>query len=296
MEIRELRYFLAVAREGSITIAAESLNISQPGLSKVIMNIEDELGKKLFIRENRKITLTEDGMLLRKRAGEIIDLVDKTESEFSKNNEDQISGNIYIGGGETESMRLIAKAIKNLQSKHPHIHYNFFSGNADDVTEKIDKGLLDFGILIEPVDIKKYDYLRLPTYDTWGVLMRKDSELAKLDSVTFNDLQDYPLISSRQTITKDDISSWIGYDLNNLNIIGTYNLIYNASLMVEEGIGYALCLDKLVNTTGNSNLCFKPLKPALTSNLVLVWKKYQIFSKATEKFLVELQKELSTDK
>ncbi len=293
MEIRELRYFLAVAREGSITIAAESLNITQPGLSKVIMNIEEQLGKKLFIRENRKITLTEDGMLLRKRAGEIIDLMDKTEAEFSKDTEEQISGNIYIGGGETESMRFIAKAIKNLQNKHPNIHYNFFSGNADDVTEKLDKGLLDFGVLIEPVDIKKYDYLRLPTYDTWGVLMRKDSELAGLDSITPKDLLNIPLFSSRQSLVKHDISSWLGDDFDKLNIIGTYNLIYNASLMVEEGIGYALCLDKLVNTTGNSNLCFRQLKPALTSSLVLVWKKYQVFSKATEKFLEELQNEIN---
>ncbi len=296
MEIRELRYFLAVAREGSITIAAESLNITQPGLSKVIMSIEEQLGKKLFIRENRKITLTEDGMLLRKRAGEIIDLMDKTEAEFSKDTEEQLSGNIYIGAGETESMRYIAKTIKNLQNKHPNIHYNFFSGNGDDVTEKLDKGLLDFGILIEPVDIKKYDYLRLPTYDTWGLLMRKDSELAKLNSITAKDLLNIPLLSSRQSLVKHDISSWLGDDLDKLNIIGTYNLIYNASLMVEEGIGYALCLDKLVNTTGNSNLCFKPLKPALTSNLVLVWKKYQVFSKATEKFLRELQNEINIDK
>lgn len=294
MEIRELRYFLAVARENSITLAAESLHISQPGLSKVIMSMEEELGTKLFIRENRKITLTEDGLLLRKRAMEIIDLVDKTSEEFSRSSSENISGDIYIGGGETDGMRFIVKIIKTLQSVYPNIHYHFFSGNADDVTERLDKGILDFGILIEPTDIKKYDYLSLPSTDTWGIIMRKDSPYAKLDFITPDVFLNLPLIFSRRALVKNEFARWLGHDFDKLNIVATYNLIYNAALMVDEGLGYAICLDKLVNITNNSNLCFKPLKPNINSNLVIVWKKYQVFSKASKKFMEELQKELNT--
>ncbi len=297
MEIRELRYFLAVARENSITLAAESLNITQPGLSKVIMTMEEQLGTKLFIRENRKITLTEDGILLRKRAQEIIDLVDKAEAEFIENekNSSDITGDVYIGGGETEGMRFVGKTIKNLQEKHPNIHYHLFSGNSDDVMERLDKGLLDFGILIEPVDVRKYDYLRLPVYDTWGILMRKDSPLAELKFIQPNNLLELPLICSRQSLVKNEISSWLGSDFEKLNIISTYNLIFNASLLVDEGVGYALCLDKLVDTSCSSNLCFKPLKPNLKANLIIIWKKYQVFPKAAQKFLDELQNEISVE-
>lgn len=297
MELSDLRYFLAVAREESIKLASENLYISQPGLSKVIKRLENELGKELFIRENRKITLTEDGVLLRKRAQEIIDLVDKTEAEFIKDeqNNSDISGDVYIGGGETEGMRFVAKTIKNLQSKYPNIHYHLFSGNSDDVMERVDKGLLDFGILIEPVDVRKYDYVRLPVSDSWGILMRKDSPLAKLDYIKPNNLLDLPLICSRQSLVKNEISSWLGSDFENLNIISTYNLIFNASLLVDEGVGYALCLDKLVNTSCSSNLCFKPLKPNLKANLIIIWKKYQVFPRATKKFLDELQNEINIE-
>lgn len=291
MEIRELRYFLAVASENSITKASELLNITQPGLSKVIMTMEEQLGKKLFVRKNRKIALTEDGILLRKRAQEIIDLVDKTESEFHEDSDNEITGDIYIGGGETKGMKFIAKAIKILNEKYPNVHYHLFSGNSDDVTEKLDKGLLDFGILIEPVDVKKYDYLRLPFSDQWGILMKKDNPLAKLDYIEPNILLDLPLICSEQSLIKNEISSWLGYDFEKVNIVATYNLIFNASLLVNEGVGYALCLDKLVDTTANSNLCFKPLKPILNSQLILIWKKYQVFSKVTQEFFNYIKKE-----
>lgn len=295
MEIRELRYFLAVARENSITLAAESLNISQPGLSKVIMTMEEQLGTKLFIRENRKITLTEDGILLRKRAQEIIDLVDKAEAEFSENEKSSsdITGDVYIGGGETEGMRFIAKTVKKLTEKYPNIHYHLYSGNADDVTERLDKGLLDFGILCDPADIKKYDFLRLPAFDNWGLLMRKDSPLAKHEFITPTDLIGVPLLCSRQSLVKNEISAWLGSDFEKLNIVSTYNLLFNASLLVDEGVGYALCFDKLINTDCTSDLCFRPLKPTLKSNLVIVWKKYQVFPKATQKFLEQLQQEIN---
>lgn len=284
MEVRVLRYFLTIAREGNISAAADFLHLSQPTLSRQIHDLEDELGTQLLIRGNRNIILTDSGILLRKRAEEIISLIDKTESEITKQ-DDIIGGDIFIGGGETDAMRALAKIAKNLQNDYPDIRYHLFSGNADDVKERLDKGLLDFGILIEPTDIKKYDFLRLPHDDTWGVLMRKDSPLASKQNITAKDLYDLPLLCSNQNMVFDNISGWLGKNLNDLNIVATYNLIYNASLMVDEGLGYALCLDLLINTTGNSNLCFRPLSPSMKVHLDIVWKKYQIFSSAAELFL-----------
>ncbi|MCC0661176.1 MULTISPECIES: LysR family transcriptional regulator [unclassified Clostridioides] len=292
MELRVLRYFLAVAKEESITSAAQSLNVTQPTLSKQLMELEDELGKKLFLRGNRKITLTEDGLFLRKRAQEIIDLADKTTSDFN-NDYDDIRGNVYIGGGETDAMRFIAKTVKELQKEYPNIRYHLFSGNADDVTERLDKGLLDFGILIEPANMEKYDYIKLPVNDVWGLLMKKDCELAQKKMICPEDLKGIPILTSRQTLVQNVISGWSGQDFQTFNIVATYNLVYNASLMVDEGAGYALCLDKLINTTGNSNLCFRPLEPRLEAHLNIVWKKYQVFSKATKKFLNKLQSEIN---
>ena len=292
MEIRVLRYFLTVVREESISAAADYLHITQPTLSRQIKELEHELGVKLLNRgkKNRKITLTDEGMLLRKRAEEIVTLADKTRAEFDAA-EEIISGDIYIGGGETEAMRLIARAAKKLQDSYPHIKYHLFSGNADDVAERLDKGLLDFGVFIEPANMEKYDYLRLPVTDTWGLLMRKDSPLASLNNIEVKNLKEIPLIVSRQSMTSNEFSGWGRFDFNQLNIVATYNLVYNASLLVAEGLGYALCLDRLVDTTDSSELCFRPLKPHLEARLNLVWKKYQIFSKAGEKFLEKLQEE-----
>lgn len=292
MDIRILRYFLAVAREESISGAAASLHMTQPPLSRAISDLEEEIGKQLFIRGNRKVTLTEDGLLLRKRATEIIELVEKTESELSSTGQELISGDIYIGGGETDAMRMIAKVATDLQRICPDIKYHLYSGNADDVAERLDKGLLDFGIMIDPADIKKYDYIPLPAKDTWGLLMRKDSPLASLDAISPEHLYGIPLLTSRQSSVGNALSGWMKRDLEQLQIAATYNLIYNASLMVEEGLGYALCLDKLINTTGNSNLLFKPLSPTLKVGLNIVWKKYQFFTKASEKFLHCLQESL----
>lgn len=292
MELRVLRYFLAVAKEESITAASETLHVTQPTLSRQLMELEEEFGKKLFIRGNRKITLTDEGILLRKRAEEIVELVEKTETEITASDE-IINGDIYIGGGETDAMRIIAHIVKKLQEKYPQVKYHLFSGNADDVTERLDRGLLDFGVVIEPANIQKYDSLKLPATDTWGVLMRKDSPLAQNTVIKPKDLHNIPLLCSRQSMVGKGISQWIGKDFEKLNIVATYNLVYNASLMVEEGIGYALSLDKLVNTTGNSALCFKPLEPKLEVGLNIVWKKSQVFSKAAKKFLEMLESELS---
>jgi len=288
MELRVLHYFLTLTREGNISAAAEYLHVTQPTLSRQLMELEKELGARLFIRGRRKITLTEDGLLLKKRAGEILELVEKTGSEIAMP-EGNISGNIAIGGGETHAMRLIADVIKEMQYEHPNIRVDLYSGNAEDVTERLDKGLLDFGVLIEPADVSKYESLRIPAKDVWGILMRKDSPLAGKKAVKAEDLWTVPLLTSRQRLVSKDISRWIKRDYDHLNIVGTYNLIFNASLLVEKGVGYALCLDNLVYTGGESALCFRPLEPALTSGLDIVWKKYQVFSKAAELFLQKIK-------
>ena len=292
MEFRVLQYFLAIAREETISKAAESLHITQPPLSRQMKGLEEQLGKQLFIRGNRKINLTEEGILLRQRAEEIISLVEKTESEIM-HSDTTISGDIYIGSGETEGMRILAKVIDTCHKEYPKIKFHLYSGNFQDVVEKIENGLIDFGVLIEPADISKYDFIKIPVKDKWGVLMRKDSPIASLKSITADTLKKLPLICSSQEIVKNEISGWLNDDYNKLNIVATYNLIYNASLLVEEGSGYALGLDKLINTSGNSKLCFIPLEPKLEVGLTLIWKKYHLFSKATSYFLNQLRKEIN---
>ena len=290
MDIRVLQYFLAVAREESITRAAETLRRTQPPLSRQLKDLEDELGKKLLIRGSKKVTLTEDGMLLRKRAEEMIDLMEKTKAELTSSDEN-ISGEIYIGGGETDAVSLFAQTAGKLQKKYPQIHYHIYSGDAEIVMEKLDKGLIDFGLLVGPVDVSRYDYMRLPISDIWGVLMRKDAPLAEKDVICAEDLWDKPLILSHQAYSGSDISVWLGKDAHRLNVVMTYNLIYNAAHFVKTGFGYAITLDKLINTTGNSELRFRPLYPTLEAGLCIVWKKYQVFSRASKQFLNQLRAE-----
>lgn len=292
MEIRVLRYFLAIAREGSITNAANFLHVTQPTLSRQIRELEEELGQKLFVRGSHSMTLTNEGMLLRKRAEEIVSMVDKTEAEFNSM-ENIIGGDIYIGGGETDAIKLVADVVKELRNDYPDIHYHLYSGNAADVTERLDKGLLDFGILIQPADISKYDYINLPAKDVWGVIMRKDSPLAQKDSIHKEDLLNIPLICSRQAMSqersKNEFAQWFGEYFKKLDVVTTFNLVYNAAIMVEAGIGYAVTIDKLTNTTESSSLCFRPLEPRIESGLNIIWKKYQIFSAPAELFLERLR-------
>lgn len=291
-----MRYFLTVAREGNITKAADVLHVTQPTLSRQLKDLEQELGKKLFIRSSHSIILTDEGMLLRNRAEEIVNMVDKLEAEFSSM-EETIGGDIYIGGGETEAMKHIARVAKDVQLRYPNIRYHLYSGNEEDITERLDKGLLDFGILIQPADISKYNYLNIPAKDVWGVVMRRDSPLALKESIQAADLLKAPLICSRQamkqTFSKNEFSDWFGEDFHKLNIVTTYNLAYNAAIMVEEGVGYAITLDKIVNTSTNSNLCFRPLQPRLESGLNIVWKKHHVLSAAADAFLKELQEEIA---
>ncbi len=296
MELRLLEYFLAVAREQNITAAAESLHISQPALSTQLKNMEDELGKQLLIRGvkgSRKVILTEEGMILRKRAEEMLLLMRRTEEEITGSNE-TIAGNVFIGTGETETVRLFAKVTKKLQQKYPDIRYNISSGNAEHVLEYLDKGLIDFGLLFTEIDSQKYEAIPVPIKDTWGVLMRKDSPLAEKETICPEDLWDKPLIVSHQKGDDVYLNQWLQREESELHIVATYNLLFNASLLVDEGLGYALCYDKLINTKG-SNLCFRPFSPRLEARGFIVWKKYQVFSKAANIFLQYLRELLETE-
>lgn len=296
MEIRVLRYFLAVAREGSITHAAQFCHVTQPTLSRQLKDLEEALGQKLFIRSSHHVTLTPEGVLLRKRAEEIMEMVDKTEAEFSSMGE-IVGGDVSIGSGETAAMEQIAEVVKALQNDHPYIRYHLFSGNAEDVTERLDKGTLDFGILIQPVDLSKYSSIELPAKDVWGVVMRKDSPLAARQTLRRDDLRDIPLICSRQAMQriagKNTYAEWFGDTVDQLNVVATYNLLYNAALMVKAGIGYAISLDKLLHVIDHSQLCFRPFEPKLESGLNMVWKKHQVFSTAAKLFLEKVQARFS---
>ena len=286
MDLRVLQYFLAVAREQSITAAAESLHLSQPTLSTQLKALEEELGKQLLIRGSR------GSRILRKRAEEILDLVRKTENEISLSN-DVIAGDVCIGTGESNIIRIFAQTARQLQQKYPDIHYHISSGNADFVMDQLDKGLIDFGLLYDSVDMSKYDTLKVPLKDVWGVLMRRDSPLADREAVRPEDLWDKPLIVSHQANARRVLSDWLKRDLSGLNVVATYNLVLNASILTDEGFGYTICYDKLLDIVKSESLCFRPLTPALKAEATIVWKKYQVFSRASEVFLRQLQKNFS---
>ena len=289
MELRVLRYFIEVAREQNITAAAERLYITQSTLSKQLMELETKLGKKLLVRGKRKTTLTEDGMFLFRRAQEIVDLADKTESAF-KGNDEAITGDISIGCGETEGMQVIIDAMKHLNAIHPDIRFHIYSGNDEDVSERLDSGLVDFGLFVGNTDLDKYDYLKLPVSDVWGLVMRRDCPLAAVPTVKPSDIADTPLLCSRQALHSNELSGWLGYDFSKLRIISTHNLINNAALM-----GCALTIDKLVSPF-DPILTFRPLEPTMRADLIFAWKKYQVFSKAADKLLdilVNKERELS---
>lgn len=293
MELRVLQYFLAVTREQSISGAAESLHLSQPTLSRQLRELEEELGKQLMIRGNRRITLTDEGMILRKRAEEIMELVRKAEDEITLS-DDLIAGDITIGAGETEGVRFLVKTVKELQKKYPLIHLHIVSGDRTMVTEELDRGLIDFGLIFGKIDTSKYECLKVPYKDTWGVLMRRDAPLAAKDAITAEDLLDKPLIISRQAFQNSEFRHFFPCEQEKLNIAATYNLLFNGSLMVDEGMGYAITLDKLLNVSGDSSLCFRPLSPRVEAGMHIIWKKYQVLTKAVEQFLLKLQELIQT--
>lgn len=287
MEIRVLRYFLEVARERSITHAARRLHISQPTLSKQLKELETELGKKLFTRSSFSVHLTDEGMLLRKRAEDILDIVDKTASEFKALRE-ITGGDIRIGCAESDGIQYLAHCVKALQEDHPRIRVHLYSGDTEDLAERLDRGQLDFVVISQEVDLSKYNYLKLPAIDSWGVVMRKDSPLAAKEAVQMDDLLELPIITSRQGI-REDLPKWFTEKVDQLNIVATFNLAYNAGILVREGLGYAITFDKLINTGADSALCFRPLTPVLETKMYVIWKKYQVFSPVAGLLLNEMK-------
>ena len=287
IETRLLQYFLTVAQELNITKAAESLFITQPTLSKQMMELEQQLGKQLFIRGKRKLTLTEEGEYLRGRAKEILELLNNTEAVFHTD-EQTLRGHIAIGCGETVAMDQIAKTLARFHNRYPDVRFHTHSGDADMILERLDKGLVDMGLLLGPIRQEKYDYMNLHTKDVYGLLMPIDCDLARQETVNIDQLKSLPMIIAEQTFSGHQDLEWFGTDHSVLNVVATYNLIYNATFLVEHGIGYALCLDRLVNTQGR-NLTFRPIIPELSIDLYIVTKKYQRFSPAVKAFLEELK-------
>lgn len=281
MELRVLNYFLMVAREENITKAAQILHVTQPTLSRQLMQLEEELGVKLFKRGNHNIYLTDDGMLLKRRAQELVTLADKTRNEFLHKDE-ILSGEISIGSGEYHNMDSFAEALVAFRKLHPQINYQMFSGNADNIKEKLENGLLDFGILSDPVDISKYEFIRLPQTEESGIITRADSELAKKRAVTPKDLINRPVLLPSRALVQHQFEVWFGEYFDQVEIAATFNLLYNAAIMVQKGMGDALAM-KL--DAEYKDLVFVPLEPKLESGLVLVWKKGQVTSSATTSFI-----------
>ncbi len=288
MELRLLRYFLTVAREGSITNAANALHITQPTLSRQIHELEEELGQPLLVRGSRSVSLTGEGMLLRKRAEEILELVEKTEREVSLG-DDVLTGEVSVGAGETVGVHFLTKAAQELRRRYPEVRFQIISGDGMEVCELLDKGLIDFGLVFDHVDRSKYNAMPVPWRDVWGVLVRKDHPLAEKEAVTPADLIHQPLLVSRQVLKGPLLPEWFGAGLDALNIAGTYTLAFNGSLMVEDGMGCALCLDRIINLGEDSPLCFRPLEPRREAGMHIIWKKYQVFSRAAEKYLELLE-------
>lgn len=292
MEIRVLRYFLEIARERNMTRAAEYLHVSQPTLSKQMKELETELGKKLFRRGSSSVHLTNEGMLLRKRAEDILDMVDKTTDEFHAL--DEISGgDIYIGCAESYQIKYLARSIKKLKEKYPLLRHHLSSGDTEQVTERLDKGLFDFAFIVEPPDLSKYNYLEVPGADRWGVVMRSDDPLAGKEKIHADDLIGLNLIASLQAM-QVDIPRWCGEKADMLNLTGTGNLFYNGSILVKEGLGYMLTFENLVETGPKNALCFRPLDPPLETKMYVIWKKYQVFTPIAELLLKQLQNDLCT--
>ncbi len=283
-----MRYFLEMAREGNMTRAAERLYVSQPTMSKQLKELENELGAKLFTRSNYSIKLTEAGMLLRERAEDIVSLVDKTEAEF-RSLEEINSGDLYVGAPESEAMTLFAEVVRDLQRRYPKIRCNIYSGDLDSVCDRLDKGLLDLAIVMSYVDLSKYQYLTLPSRDTWGVLMRKDDPLARKTALSVPDLKGLPLICSKQW-TEQEFPQWFGLGTGEANIVATYNLAYNGSVLAKTGLGYAIVLDRLIDTGPASSLAFRPLLDVPPLEMYVIWRKYQTFTPIAELLMDMLRK------
>ncbi len=284
MEIRVLRYFLTVVREQSITKAAEVLHITQPTLSRQLAQLEEEIGIKLFDRGSRKISLTNEGLLLRRRAEEILQLVDKTEKELIEQDE-QIEGKITVGCGEIASVQLLPDLFDSFHKKYPLVSFDIYTATADNVKEQMDRGLVDIGLLLEPIDIEKYDFIRLDMKEQWVVVMRPDSPLAEKEYVTAKELSELPLILPRRLKVQSELASWFGDYYNNLNVLFTSNLNTNAAVMVSKGLAYSIVVEGMMPFWDQSKITYRPLYPSLTATSVLAWKRGQPFSLAATKFI-----------
>lgn len=288
MELRVLRYFLAVAREGNISRAANVLHLTQPTLSRQIAELEQRLGRTFFERRSHSVELTREGMLFRQRAEEIVGLADKVKAEF-KALDKSIAGDVYIGAGESENMRTIAATIRQVRGLYPDIRFHIFSGNKELVDERLARGVLDFGVLVEPADSSRYHFLSLPGKDIWGLLSPLGSLPEELEYVTKDDVRSLPLIFSRRTMQQstanNSLAKWFGDDFTNLNIVATYNLMNNAALLAEEGVGHVVGWDNLAISVATGKLQFRPFSPILESRLAVVWRKNHELSQAATIFL-----------
>lgn len=292
MELRVLRYFLTVVNEESITKAADALHITQPTLSRQLAQMEDEIGVKLFDRGSRKITLTNEGILLRRRAEEILQLVDKTEKEMTEQ-EKMVDGEISIGCGELASVQIVSELIKSFQERYPLVRYDIHTANADHIRERLDKGLTDIGLLLEPVDIEKYEFIRMYIKEKWVVLMRSDDPLAENESVTPKELSKLPVCLVKRPLVKNELASWFGNYFKNLHIGFTSNMSTNAAIMVQNGLTYALVLEGSLPYLNTKQICYRPLSPELTATSVLAWKRHQPQSLAAAKFIEHIRQQLS---
>lgn len=288
MEIRVLRYFLAVVREQGINRAAEVLHITQPTLSRQLSQLEDEVGVKLFHRGAKKITLTNEGILLRRRAEEILALVDRTEQELVEQDE-LVEGRIVIGGGELAAMQELPEIIRSFREKYPLVTFDIFTGNADLVKEQMEKGLIDISVLLEPIDMEKFDFIRLEGKEQWVVLMRPDDPLAEKESISAKDLENAPLILPRRTNVQNELVNWLGDSFQESQVLFTSNLSTNGALMVQKGLAYSLVIEGSIPFWDKDKITFRPLSPQLTANSALAWKKQQPFSLAVTKFIQHMR-------
>ncbi|MCR4610303.1 MAG: LysR family transcriptional regulator [Lachnospiraceae bacterium] len=287
MEIRTLRYFLAIAREENMSRAAELLHVTQPTLSKQIKSLEEELGKKLFTRHSFNIKLTDEGVLLRNRAEDLVQMADKIEQEFVSL-DDIDGGELYLGLAESYQLKYLARSIKKFKEKYPNLHYHITSGDTEQIADKLDKGLLDFLVLVELPDNKKYNFLEFPKNDTWGLIIPKDDPLAKKKTIQIDDLLDLPLFCSEQA-WEGDIKNWAGNKFSDLQLEGSFRLAYNGSVFTREKLGYLLTYEHLIDTSEESGLVFRPLSPTLENKIYIVWNRYQTFTPIAKRFLEHLK-------
>ena len=288
MELRVLRYFLEAARLGNVSRAADNLCVTQPTVSRQLKELEEELGEKLFERTNYAIRLTPAGELLRERAEDILSMADRTVQDFKSLKEDEVVGEIAIACAESRNVNFLSKCIGILRDDYPKIKYNLYSGDSERALEKLDKGIFDFAVVVDNVDLEKYNCLAVRSVDRWGVVMRRNDPLAKRDFIEPKDLLDKPLLASRQAMVAD-LPKWFGNDISKLNVIVGLDLSYNGSVLAKEGTGYLLTFDGLVDTSRSSRLCFRPLMPELTTNMYIIWRRGQQFTRAGELFLDTLR-------